>query len=99
MKAYTYILRCSDNSLYTGWTTDIKRRLSEHNSGDHGAKCTRARRPCKLVYYESFEDDEELSAKQKAMSREWHIKHDLTKKQKEDLINTTVIDLKEIGLL
>ena len=99
MKAYTYILRCSDNSLYTGWTTDLVRRLKEHNSdtgGNKGAKCTRARRPCTLVYYECFEEEDALSAKKKAMSREWHIKNDLTKKEKEELIKNTHIDNIEI---
>ena len=86
MTAYTYILRCSDNSLYTGWTTDVKRRLEEHNSEDHGAKYTRARRPCKLVYYEAFENEDETEAKRSAMQREWFIKNKMTKKQKENLV-------------
>ena len=86
MTAYTYILRCSDNSLYTGWTTDLKRRFRQHNSDDLGAKYTRTRRPCKLVYYESFENEEEKEAKRSAMKREWYIKNKLTKKQKEELI-------------
>ena len=87
MKAYTYILRCSDNSLYTGWTTDLKRRLNEHNAEDLGAKYTKTRRPCKLVYYERFEHEDEKEAKRSAMRREWYIKNKLTKKQKEDLVN------------
>lgn len=78
MKAYTYILRCSDDTLYTGYTTDLERRLSEHNNGT-ASKCTRARRPVELVYYEVFED------KNAAMSREWHIKQ-LNRKQKLKLI-------------
>ncbi len=86
MTAYTYILRCSDNSLYTGWTTDLKRRLTEHNSEDQGAKYTRARRPCKLVYYEAFENEDETEAKRSAMQREWFIKNKMTKKQKENLV-------------
>ena len=87
MTAYTYILRCSDNSLYTGWTTDLKRRIREHNSEDLGAKYTRTRRPCKLVYYEQFENEDEKEAKRLAMQREWYIKKKLTKKQKEELIS------------
>lgn len=45
-----YILRCHDNSLYTGITTDVERRLHEHNHGNRAAKYTRSRRPVKLVY-------------------------------------------------
>ena len=47
---YTYIVRCADNSLYTGVTTDIDRRLTEHNTSRRGAKYTRSRRPVTLVY-------------------------------------------------
>ncbi len=47
-----YILRCSDNTLYTGITTDVVRRLIEHNSSNLGAKYTNARRPCILVHSE-----------------------------------------------
>ena len=47
---YVYILKCSDNSLYTGITKDLERRVDEHNSGREAAKYTRARRPVKLVY-------------------------------------------------
>lgn len=64
---YTYILECSDGTLYTGWTTDIKKRLLCHNSG-RGAKYTRTRLPVKLLYYEEF------STKKEAMSREYYIK-------------------------
>ncbi len=46
---FVYILRCVDNSLYTGYTTDVEKRLEVHNSGK-GAKYTRARLPVKLVY-------------------------------------------------
>lgn len=48
---FVYILRCSDGTLYTGVTTDLKRRLSEHNAG-RGAKYTRGRLPAALVYLE-----------------------------------------------
>ena len=51
---YLYILRCSDGSLYTGITTDIKRRLNEHNKGRKGAKYTALRRPLELVYKKRF---------------------------------------------
>ena len=59
---YTYILRCADNSLYTGWTNNLDRRVSAHNAGK-GAKYTKARLPVQLVYFESFKTKEE------AMSR------------------------------
>lgn len=77
---YVYILRCCDDTLYTGWTNDIEKRLETHNSGK-GAKYTRSRRPVSLVYFEEYEDAHE------AMSREWHIKR-LTRQQKLDLINS-----------
>ena len=50
-----YILKCSDNSLYTGITTDLKRRVNEHNSGK-GAKYTRSRNPVEILYFESYPD-------------------------------------------
>ena len=78
-RAYTYIVRCSDGSLYTGWTDDIEKRLAAHNSG-RGAKYTRARHPVTLVHLEMF------STKEQAMSREWHIKQ-LTRAQKLALID------------
>lgn len=77
---YTYIVECSDGTLYTGWTTNLDKRLKAHNSKT-GAKYTRSRTPVKLVYYE------ESSTKEEAMSKEYHIKQ-LTKKQKIDLINS-----------
>lgn len=75
---YTYILRCADGTLYTGWTNDLEKRLSAHNSGG-GAKYTRSRRPVELVYFETYDTKEE------AMSREWYIKR-LTREQKKELI-------------
>ena len=80
MKNVTYILKCNDNSLYTGWTNDITHRLKMHNEGK-GAKYTRARGPVELVYLEEFE------TKQEAMSREAKIKR-LTRKEKLLLIET-----------
>lgn len=81
-KHYTYILRSSDGTLYTGYTNNLKKRVRDHNSGK-GAKYTKTRRPVQLVYYEVYEN------KTDAMSREWHIKHDLTKADKELLIKST----------
>lgn len=49
---WVYILRCADNTLYTGVCTDIERRVEEHNGSDKGAKYTRSRRPVTLVYAE-----------------------------------------------
>ena len=53
---YTYILRCSDNSLYTGITNNIDRRLVEHNSGDDKSSYCFTRRPVKLVFIQMFPD-------------------------------------------
>ncbi len=50
MSYFVYILKCSDTTLYTGITTDLKRRLHEHNHTDKGAKYTKIRRPVTLVY-------------------------------------------------
>ena len=77
---YTYILKCKDYSLYTGWTNDLKKRITSHNAGK-GAKYTKARRPVELVYYEEFQTREE------AMKREYAIKQ-LSRKEKEALIKT-----------
>ena len=74
MTYYTYIVRCRDGTLYTGYTTDIERRLLAHNSGK-GAKYTRSRGPVELVYSEVYKTKEE------AMSREWHIKR-MTREEK-----------------
>lgn len=76
---YTYILRCADGTLYTGWTNNLEKRLAAHNAGI-AAKYTKSRRPVELVYFEEFETKEE------AMSREWHIKK-LTRAEKLELIN------------
>ena len=75
---YTYIIKCADSTLYTGWTNDLDKRIKAHNSGK-GAKYTKTRRPVKLVYYEEHE------TKNEAMSREYAIKQ-LTRREKELLI-------------
>ena len=75
---YTYILECSDKSLYTGWTTNLEKRLKAHNLGT-GARYTRSRRPVRLVYYEEF------ATRKEAMKREYAIKK-LSRKEKEALI-------------
>jgi len=73
-------ITCKDDSLYTGWTNDLKKRITSHNAGK-GAKYTKARRPVELVYYEEFQTREE------AMKREYAIKQ-LSRKEKEALIKT-----------
>ena len=78
-KNYVYIVECCDGSLYTGWTTDVDKRVEAHNSGK-GAKYTRSRRPVKLVY------TEELPTKEDALSREAAIKK-LTPVKKRQLIS------------
>ena len=47
---HVYMVRCSDNTLYTGITTDLEKRMAAHNKGKNGAKYTRSRRPVRLVY-------------------------------------------------
>ena len=75
---YTYILKCKDGSLYTGWTNDLEQRVAAHNTGK-GAKYTRGRGPVELVYLEEFD------TKQEAMSKEAKNKR-LTRKEKLLLI-------------
>ena len=77
---YIYLVRCSDDSLYCGWTSDLKRRIFAHNGHiSGGAKYTRGRRPVTLVYAESFHQ------KQEAQRREYAIKR-MTKTKKLRLI-------------
>ena len=75
---FTYLLRCSDGSLYCGWTNDLQKRLDSHNAGT-GGKYTRTRLPVELVYYEEY------ATRQEAMSREYHIKR-LSRQEKLRLI-------------
>jgi len=79
MSWYTYILRCADDTLYTGITTDLERRLEEHNSSDKGAKYTRARRPIEMLFFETYESRSEAS------SREYEIKQ-MTRANKLKLV-------------
>lgn len=76
---YTYLLRCSDNSIYVGWTVDLEARLRAHNEGI-GAKYTRGRLPVVLVYWEELED------RSTALKREAAIRK-LNRKQREALID------------
>ncbi|WP_323703430.1 GIY-YIG nuclease family protein [Mammaliicoccus sp. Dog046] len=77
-KFYTYILECKDSTLYTGYTTNLERRIKVHNDGK-GAKYTKIRRPVKLVYHEIFDN------KSDALKREYALKQ-LSRKQKLALI-------------
>lgn len=77
---YTYIVKCSDETLYTGWTNNLKKRLEAHNSGK-GAKYTKTRRPVELVYFEEYD------TKQEAMKREYAIKQ-LSRQKKLALIHS-----------
>ena len=73
---YLYILRCKDNSLYTGITTDVEKRLEAHRSGK-GAKYTRGRAPLELVYKEECGDHSDALKREleiKAMTREEKLK-------------------------
>ena len=63
---YTYILRCGDGSLYTGWTNDLARRLAAHRAG-RGGKYTRSHLPVELVYWESFGSKGEAMARERAV--------------------------------
>lgn len=85
-KNYVYILKCSDGTFYTGWTTDIEARVNTHNSGS-GAKYTRGRRPVSLVYYE------ELPDKSAALKREAAIKR-LPRNKKLELIAGSIPETK-----
>lgn len=76
---YVYILKCKDNTLYTGYTVDLDKRIQNHNKGI-GAKYTRGRIPVELVYYETYNN------KSEALKREYSIKQ-LSKDKKLKLIN------------
>lgn len=85
--AYTYMVECSDGTLYTGWTNDLEERVKTHNRGA-GAKYTRSRLPVRLVYYELF------ATKQEAMKRECAIKK-MTRKDKLSLLQVCDRQVKE----
>lgn len=75
---WVYVVECSDGSFYTGYTTDVERRVAEHDAGE-GAKYTRGRTPVELVHAERFE------TRSAAMSREHEIKQ-LRRREKERLV-------------
>lgn len=80
MPYHFYLARCSNDSLYAGWCKDIAQREAAHNTGK-GAKYTRAHRPVKIIYSESFETQAE------AMRREAHVKT-WSKRKKEELVES-----------
>jgi len=77
---YVYLVRCRDGSLYAGITTDVERRVEEHNHSPKGARYTRARRPVILVYSEACGD-------RAAASRREHTLKRLSRKAKQALIS------------
>ena len=78
---YVYMLKCADDTYYTGWTTNVKKRLAAHNSNNRGAKYTRSRRPVSLVYCEMLQD------KNSALKREIELKK-LSRSKKYQLVNS-----------
>lgn len=80
MSYFVYILKCSDNTLYTGIAKDVMRRIEEHNTSQKGAKYTKVRRPVELVYQEALQD------RSSACKREYEIKQ-LSRDKKLDLID------------
>ena len=76
---FVYMLRCKDNTFYFGYTTDLERRIKEHNTSPKGAKYTRGRRPVELVYHVVCETRSE------ALSMEAQLKK-LNRLQKEELL-------------
>jgi len=75
---YVYVLECADGTFYTGYTTDVERRVGEHDAGE-GAKYTRGRTPVELVYTEEF------ASRSAAMSREYELKQ-LSRREKERVV-------------
>lgn len=82
---FIYLIRCRNNSLYTGITTDVERRFLEHESGK-GAKYLRGKGPLKLVFYE------EVGTKSDASKLE-HLIKKLSKKEKESIIKEGIANL------
>ena len=78
---HVYVLACADETFYTGYTTDVQRRVAEHNAGE-GAKYTRGRTPVEVVHTESFE------TRSAALSREYEVKQ-LSRTEKERLVESS----------
>ncbi|NHJ48153.1 MAG: GIY-YIG nuclease family protein [Asgard group archaeon] len=79
MNYFVYMVICADRTIYTGYTTNLLKRVEQHNKGNQGARYTRTRRPVKLAYVEIF------ASQKDAMKREIAIKK-LSKIQKQSLI-------------
>lgn len=75
---YVYLVKCQDGTLYTGYTTNLKRRIKEHNSG-RGARYTKGRAPVEIVYYQ------DCVSRSRALQEEYRIKQ-LSRTAKEKLI-------------
>jgi len=82
---YVYMLECADGTLYTGITTDLQRRIDEHNHSPKGARYTRVRRPVRLVYSEEHTD------RSSASKREYAIKKKMDRKAKYKLIEDNMV--------
>lgn len=80
---YVYLLKCADTTYYCGITTDVKRRIKEHNTSPIGAKYTKSRRPIVLVYQKKYKTRSE------ACKEEVRIKK-LKRKEKELLIEKSI---------
>ena len=89
-KFYMYVLKCGDDSLYGGYTTDLKHRLEQHQSGK-GAKYTRNHLPVEMIYSESFDN------KHDALSAEYHFKHQ-SRTTKLEYLNENGVNLSKYGL-
>ena len=89
MNGYMYILKCADGSYYTGSTTDLQRRLLQHQMGE-GANYTKKRLPVELVYYEEYERVDEAFYREKQVQG-W------TRKKKEALINGRFLELPQLA--
>ena len=85
MSWFLYVVQCSDGTLYTGVTTDIERRIREHNGSKRGAKYTRGRRPVKLIYVKDCRDRFE------ALREEYKFKS-LSRKEKLKIIEKRLDD-------
>ncbi len=90
-KYYVYILKCSDNSYYTGVTTDIEIRLSQHQSGHYPENYTYKRRPVQLLFLNEFDNIEQAHSLKKQIQG-W------SRKKKEAIISNNWEKLKELAV-
>ena len=82
-KAYMYVVECCDGTYYTGYTTDVKKRIAVHNSGK-GAKYTRARLPVKLIYAQGFASKEEAMSAEALLKRKKRAQKESYLKENQD---------------